>query len=61
MKVTIPLGVLILAVLLGYLLGTESGRAQRDVILVKMGRGGFDQGDDAAVDAAADETIDETA
>ena len=57
MKVTIPIGVLILAVLLGYLLGTESGRAQRDVILVKVGRGGAAAGDDtAAAEAAAEST-----
>lgn len=53
MKVTIPIGVLILAVLLGYLLGTESGRSQRDVILVKMGRG---RPEEAAADDAASET-----
>lgn len=39
MKVKIPLGLLVvLAAALGYLLGTESGRQQRDVILVKVGR-----------------------
>ncbi len=50
MKVTIPLGVLILAVLLGYLLGTEAGRVQRDVILVKLGR------KEAEGEAAGDES-----
>jgi len=35
----IRLGVLLLlAITLGYALGTENGRAQRDVILVKLGR-----------------------
>lgn len=39
MKVKIPLGLLVvLAAALGYLLGTESGRQKRDVILVKAGR-----------------------
>lgn len=39
MKVKVPIVVLLLlAIALGYLLGTESGRARRDVILVKIGR-----------------------
>jgi hypothetical protein len=39
MKVKIPLVLLLLiATALGYALGTESGRTQRDVILVKLGR-----------------------
>lgn len=39
MKVKIPLAlVLLLALSLGYLLGTEAGRAQRNLILVKVGR-----------------------
>ncbi len=39
MKIKLPLGLLLLmAGALGYLLGTENGRAQRDVILVKLGR-----------------------
>lgn len=39
MKVKIPLVVLLfLAAAIGYLLGTERGRAQREVILVKLGR-----------------------
>jgi len=39
MKVKIPLAlVLLLALSLGYLLGTEAGRAQRNMILVKVGR-----------------------
>ena len=39
MKVKIPLAlVLLLAISLGYLLGTEAGRSQRNLILVKVGR-----------------------
>jgi len=39
MKVTLPLGLLLLvAAAVGYAFGTEAGRARRDVILVKMGR-----------------------
>ena len=39
MKVKVPLAlVLLLAISLGYLLGTEAGRAQRNMILVKVGR-----------------------
>ena len=39
MRVRIPLLLLmLLAAAIGYLLGTERGRAQRDVILVKLGR-----------------------
>jgi hypothetical protein len=39
MKVKIPLAlVLLLAISLGYLLGTEAGRSQRNMILVKVGR-----------------------
>ena len=39
MKVKVPLTVLLLlAIAVGYMLGTEGGRAHRDVILVKLGR-----------------------
>lgn len=39
MKVKVPLALLVLlAAALGYMLGTEGGRKQRDVILVKVGR-----------------------
>ena len=39
MKVKIPLAVvLLLSAAVGYLLGTEAGRQQRDMILVKVGR-----------------------
>jgi len=38
MKLKVLLIMLLLAAAVGYLLGTENGRAQRDVILVKLGR-----------------------
>ena len=58
MKVKIPL-VLLLAIVsaLGYALGTENGRAQRDAMLIKMGRkDAMDSADatDAASESAAD-------
>jgi hypothetical protein len=41
MKVKIPLLLVVLiAAAAGYMLGTESGREQRDMLLEKMGRGG---------------------
>ncbi len=39
MKVTVPFAALLLAVALGYILGTERGRAKRDDLLVRLGRG----------------------
>jgi hypothetical protein len=39
MKVTVPLAALLLAAAIGYILGTESGRAQRDDLLVRLGLG----------------------
>jgi uncharacterized integral membrane protein len=40
MKMKIPVGIVILmAVALGYLLGTESGRVRREALMVKLGRG----------------------
>lgn len=49
MKVKIPLlALLLLAGLAGYLLGTEAGNAQRDRLLVLLGR------KDAEADAALD-------
>lgn len=40
MKVKIPLLLLlVMAAAMGYMCGTESGRARRDVILVKLGKG----------------------
>ena len=39
-KVKIPLGIVILmAIALGYLLGTESGRDRREALMIKLGRG----------------------
>lgn len=39
MKVRVPLLLLLtLATIAGYLLGTEAGKAQRDVLLEKLGR-----------------------
>ena len=39
MKVKVPLLlVIVLALLVGYMMGTESGRARRDELLVKLGR-----------------------
>ncbi len=53
MKVKVPLLlVLVLAMVVGYMLGTESGREKKEVILVKMGRGPESGG---AEEAAADE------
>jgi len=44
MKVKVPLAVLLmLALALGYVLGTENGRTQRDMILVKLGRKDADE------------------
>jgi len=48
MKVKVPLMLLVLVALLGYVLGTEKGRSQRDVLLVKIGR---KDADTPAVDA----------
>ena len=54
MKVKFPLGVLLLlAITLGYVLGTENGRAQRDVILVKLGRKEADAPEAVADDESA--------
>ena len=61
MKVKIPLVLLLLAAVIGYVLGTERGRAQRDVILVKLGRkSGEDEGagqETEAVDTEATEAL----
>jgi hypothetical protein len=39
MKVKVPLALLLLlAAAVGYMFGTEAGRLQRDVVLVKLGR-----------------------
>jgi hypothetical protein len=51
MKGKAPVGVLVvLALIAGYLLGTESGREQRDRLLIKLGR--QQQATDDAIDLA---------
>lgn len=50
MKVKIPIGLLVLALVVAYLLGTESGRRRRDQLLVKLGRTEAEA--DAAIDLA---------
>jgi hypothetical protein len=59
MKVKIPLAiVIVLAAAVGYLMGTDSGRQRRDVILVKLGRGeGGNAEQMAAVMADAGEQV----
>lgn len=68
MKVKVPLLlVLTLAMIIGYMLGTEAGRKQRVIILAKMGRGPESDGpesdgpesDGAGEPAAGDESADE--
>ncbi len=54
MKVKFPiLLIVVLAIACGYLLGTESGRRRRDVILVKLGRADADAREGVS-DAVAD-------
>ncbi len=54
MKIKIPLGLLLLlAGALGYLLGTENGRAQRDVIMVKLGRQPSGEAQEASAEDAS--------
>lgn len=54
MKVKVPLGVLLLlAIALGYVLGTEDGRARRDLILVKLGRKNADEPEGATDEESA--------
>lgn len=58
MKVKVSLLLLLaMAAALGYMLGTEGGRAQRDVILVKLGKGPREDApaDEPAAEDAADE------
>jgi hypothetical protein len=50
LKVTVPLAALLLAAAIGYILGTESGRAQRDDLLVRLGLGRGDAADPGAGD-----------
>ena len=59
MKVKVPLALLLLlAAAIGYLLGTEKGREQRDVILVKVGRKQPDTAVPDTVEVAPDESAD---
>jgi hypothetical protein len=53
MKVTIPIGLLLVVAMIAYLLGTESGKAQRDVVLVKLGRKDAPGVDDTATSDVA--------
>lgn len=53
MKVKLLVLIVVLAIACGYLMGTESGRKQRDVILVKLGRADGDALDEVA-EAVAD-------
>jgi hypothetical protein len=50
MKVTVPLAALLLAAAIGYILGTESGRARRDDLLDRLGLGRGDAADPGAGD-----------
>jgi len=54
MKTTAALSVLLIGLALGYLLGTDSGREKRELILVKLGRGDdvTDDVDDVIADIA---------
>lgn len=52
MKTTAALSVLLIGLALGYLLGTDSGREKRELILVKLGRG--DDVTDDVADVIAD-------
>jgi len=45
MKTTAAVTVLLIGLAVGYLLGTESGREKRELILVKLGRGSDDVAD----------------
>jgi hypothetical protein len=56
MKVKVPIAlIVVLAIACGYLMGTESGRQKRDVILVKLGRADANVGDEVT-DAVTDAT-----
>lgn len=63
MNVKIPIGiVLVMAAVLGYLLGTEAGRQQRDSLLSKVRREEaiddvVEAVDEAVTEAAATETV----
>ena len=58
MKLKVLLIMLLLAAAVGYLLGTEQGRAQRDVVLVKLGRRQPDGDDASPGDVTAEATGD---
>jgi hypothetical protein len=54
MKVKLPIAlIVVLAIALGYLMGTESGRQRQDVILVRLGRSDGDVRE-RVTDAVAD-------
>ena len=62
MKVTIPLGLLLMvAIALGYLLGTESGRQQRDSLIRVIRREEAIEAVEDAVAEAVDEAVAEAA
>jgi len=55
MKMTAVLLVLAIGAALGYLLGTESGRQQKETLLVKLGRGSDGElGVESAIDIIED-------
>jgi len=47
--------VIFVAIAVGYLMGTESGRQRREVILVKLGRGPADDSSETDAPAADDD------
>lgn len=51
MKMTVLFLLLAVAAAMGYLLGTEAGREQKEIILVKMGR------KDGGIDAVVEEAV----
>ena len=54
MKLKVLLIMLLLAAAVGYLLGTEQGRSQREVVLVKLGRRQPETDDPSADDAISE-------
>ncbi len=54
MKLTAVLLVLAIGAAIGYLLGTESGREQKELILVKLGRGDSGDGVDTVIEEVAE-------
>jgi hypothetical protein len=63
MNVKLPLGILLMvAAILGYLLGTESGRQQRDTLVRKVRREeAIDELIEAVDDAITEEAVTEAA